>query len=93
MKTIFLAKLQGNEAFKKVCRQACYKENDPTQTQISFSDLTLGTFVFNNENARKEIAKFIIQNEQPFYLAKNPMFIRMLPCGFNPNFKSVLRNT
>ena len=44
-------------------------QNDPTQAQISFSSSNIGTFVFNNENVRKEIAKFIVQAKQPFYLA------------------------
>ena len=67
-------------------------QNDPTQAQISFSSSNIRTFV-NNENARKEIAKFIVQGEQPFYLAENPAFIKMLLKGFNPNFKSVSRIT
>ena len=61
-------------------------QNDPTQAQISFSSSNIGTFVFNNINARKEITKFIVQVEQPFYLAENPAFIKMLLKGFNPNF-------
>lgn len=52
-----------------------------------------GNFVFNNENKIKEIAKFIILSEKPFYLAQNPIFIRMLLCGLNPKFKLGWRNT
>ncbi|KAH7653156.1 Ribonuclease H-like protein [Dioscorea alata] len=33
------------------------KQHDSTQTQISFTDSTFGTFVCNNENARKEIGR------------------------------------
>ena len=47
-------------------------QNDHARTQISFSNSNIRTFVFNNENARKEITKFIVQIEQPFYLAENP---------------------
>lgn len=60
------------------------KQHEPTQKQIGLTYSTMGTYVFNNENSRKEIPKFIIQNDQRFYLAENPSFIKMLLCGFIP---------
>ena len=83
----------GTGHLKRHADKYTTSQNDTTQTQISFSNSSIGTFVFNNENAMKEIAKFIVQVEQLFYLAENPMFVKMLLKGFNPNFKSVSRTT
>ena len=83
----------GTGHLKKHADKHTTSQNDPTQAQISFSSSNIGTFVFNNKNARKKIAKFIVQVEQSFYLAENPAFIKVLLKGFNSNFKSISRTT
>ena len=92
-KRFFLSNFGGTGHLKRHADKHTTSQNDPTQAQISFSSSNIGTFVFNNENARKEIAKFIVQAEQPFYLAENPAFIKIFLKSFNPNFKSVSRTT
>ena len=49
-------------------------------------------FCCNNKNVGKEITKFFVQNEEPFYLIKNLVFYKNAPQGFNPNFKSISWN-
>ena len=74
-KEFFLSNFGGMGHLKRHADKNTTSQNDHTQTQISFSNLSIGTFVFNNENVKKEIAKFIVQLERPFYLAENPAFI------------------
>ena len=71
-KRIFLSNFGGTGNSKRHADKHTTSENDPTRTQISFSNLRIGTFVFNNENARKKITKFIVQVEQSFYLTEFP---------------------
>ena len=92
-KRFFLSNFGGTGHLKRHADKHTTSQNDPTQAQISFSSSNIGIFVFNNENARKEIAKFIVQVEQPLYLAENPAFIKMLLKSFNTNFKSVSMTT
>ena len=65
-KKLFLVKLWGTCHLKRYADKLVQSQHDLTQIQISFLNLSIETFVLNNENARKEIVKFIIQFEQPF---------------------------
>lgn len=65
----------------------------PRQTQISTLGSTLGTFSYNPNTSKSNLAKFLIQSKQPFSFAENNVFTNYIRNTHNPNYEPVTINT
>ena len=85
-------KNSGTDALTRHIRVK-HLQNQPRQIQISTFDGTLSTFSYNRKRGKTNLAKYLIQAEQPFSFDENEAFINFSRTTHNPEYDPFYKDT